>query len=132
MMKKKKKERITLANLFSAELGDGISVNSKNRKLMESAGGALMSKKKLMQPDAAKQMFPKKLIPAAAGVKDDSRPLKKLNQLMKKMLKRKIHPDAEANYKEDYQSSSTSGIIPSDELCTNESVSLLQSSRYEM
>lgn len=80
MMKKKKKERITLANLFSAELGDGISVNSKNRKLMESAGGALMSKKKLMQPDAAKQMFPKKLIPAAAGVEDDSRRLKILNQ----------------------------------------------------
>ncbi|PRQ58561.1 hypothetical protein RchiOBHm_Chr1g0360641 [Rosa chinensis] len=81
--RKRKGERITLADLFMA---DGHDVQSQ-----------LDSRK--VQPELKKKMnprtrngglaFAKKLIPR---VKEDSTPIKNVQRLMRRMLKRKIHP----------------------------------------
>ncbi|KAM7511874.1 hypothetical protein LguiB_010749 [Lonicera macranthoides] len=95
--KKKKGERITLADLFSAD-----SENVTIKKEDESNVKQEYSLKKSGPSAKDRLSFAKKLIPR---VKEDSSPILKLQQLMTRMMKRKIHPDIEGkiiqkNYKE--------------------------------
>ncbi|KAI3449300.1 hypothetical protein Pfo_005965 [Paulownia fortunei] len=81
MMEKRKKERITLADLFSAdseELQKKQPIN-KGEIIKEKAAKCSSSKHGVS--------FGKKL------VVEDARPIHKLHQLLRRMLKRKIHPD---------------------------------------
>ncbi|XP_038684945.1 protein TILLER ANGLE CONTROL 1 [Tripterygium wilfordii] len=79
-----KGERVTLADLFSAD--SEVKKKPKLEKIELDSGKlqGLKTKNGLS--------FAKKLIPL---VGEDSRPIKKLNRLMRKMLKRKIHPELE-------------------------------------
>lgn len=114
--KKKKKERITLAQLFSA---DSDYATTKNAiKKADDAGGAATKNATIFFPK-------KKLIPR---IKQDSRPIQKLHRLMKRMLKRKIHPDV-VDGKLTNKPYAAAGIIngiPSTHFGIAESVSLLQ------
>lgn len=118
---KEKKERITLADLLVADdsddhvkymMGDGRVVDKDSNYKKKTDVGV---KKKGLS-------FAKKLIP---GVGEDSRPIKKLHQLMRRMTKRKIHPDME----EESQKAGDDGPIKpgpiADKYGANESVSLL-------
>ncbi|TKY64122.1 hypothetical protein E2542_SST14012 [Spatholobus suberectus] len=81
--KKKKGERITLADLFLADSDVKIKLDpAKVCHLASSEKPNLKAKHGLS--------FAKKLIPR---VKDNPHPMKDIKKLMKKMLKRKIHPD---------------------------------------
>lgn len=89
---KKEKERITLADLFSADSDDGLDPAKKPRDYCKTARGRLTSPRDreccskktqstttLPTPDHAVKngtLFPKKLIPR---LKQDSRPIRKLN-----------------------------------------------------
>ncbi|XVE77313.1 hypothetical protein DITRI_Ditri13aG0052300 [Diplodiscus trichospermus] len=70
--------------------------------------------------------FAKKLIPQ---VGEDSRPIKKLHQMMRRMLKRKIHPELEGrgNKQDGPYKPSLSDVLASKKNEAGESVSLLQS-----
>ncbi|KAH7519442.1 protein TILLER ANGLE CONTROL 1 isoform X2 [Ziziphus jujuba] len=80
--KKKKGERTTLADLFLADADVKMKLDS----------GKVMPKsnKKLNVGSKNGLSFAKKFIPR---VKEDSSPIKNLQRLMKRMLKRKIHPE---------------------------------------
>ncbi|XP_057997055.1 protein TILLER ANGLE CONTROL 1 isoform X1 [Hevea brasiliensis] len=82
--RKRKGERITLAELFLAD--------SDMKKKPESFELAPDSGKKPSVRAKNGLSFAKKLIP---HVREDSRPIKKFHQLMRRMLKRKIHPELE-------------------------------------
>ncbi|KAL9348143.1 hypothetical protein Peur_059509 [Populus x canadensis] len=82
--RKRKGERITLAELFLEDADmkkkpDSVEIETKsgNKKPVARAKGGLSFAKKLIRPRPG----------------EDSRPIKKLNQLMRRMLKRKIHPE---------------------------------------
>ncbi|KAL5062464.1 hypothetical protein RYX36_024201 [Vicia faba] len=78
------KKRITLADLFLADSDLKMKVDySKAKVLIES------SEKPNLKPKNGFS-FAKKIIPL---VKDNAHPIKDIKKLMKKMLKRKIHPD---------------------------------------
>ncbi|KAJ4728060.1 NAD-dependent protein deacetylase HST1-like protein [Melia azedarach] len=81
----KKRRRTTLADLFYED-------SDIKKKPILDQGFELTAGKK--QSVLAKNglSFAKKLIP---HVKEDSRPIKKLHQMMRMMLKRKIHPELE-------------------------------------
>lgn len=89
-----KKERITLADLFSAdhwEADDDLLQKNQNKKKLQ----------ELMKEDASSKKhghgrlaFAKKLLLAGgAGNSKDARPIHKLHRLVRRMLKRKIHPE---------------------------------------
>ncbi|XP_027158715.1 uncharacterized protein LOC113760365 [Coffea eugenioides] len=125
---KKEKERITLADLFSADSDDAIWMDGTAKNNIPScdylqaqciknqAASATPHPPDRAKPKNGTLLFPKKLIPL---VKQDSRPIQKLHGLMKRMLKRKIHPDVVAAGK-------------NNACAANESVSLLQSQDKNM
>ncbi|KAL3517323.1 hypothetical protein ACH5RR_024225 [Cinchona calisaya] len=123
-----KKERITLADLFSADddHDHGFGTNKKPNNYCKTRPQSKCFKKPTPHHAMDKNgtlLFPKKLIPR---VKEDSRPIQKFHGLMKRMLKRKVHPDAvEGKIKP----CAAANVIPSadDHFGINESVSLLQS-----
>ncbi|BAT98142.1 protein TILLER ANGLE CONTROL 1 [Vigna umbellata] len=99
--KKKKGERITLADLFLADSDVKIKLNpAKVCQLASSEKPNLKAKHGLS--------FAKKLIPR---VKDNPHPMKDIKKLMKKMLKRKIHPDLDVkNLKPEGEEVSAAGL----------------------
>ncbi|XP_021889574.1 uncharacterized protein LOC110808391 isoform X3 [Carica papaya] len=78
------KRRTTLAELFMADSDD-------MEKKVEGGDEFEVTKKACIRTKNGLS-FAKKLIP---HVGDDSRPIKKIQQMMKRMLKRKIHPELE-------------------------------------
>ncbi|KAK7389774.1 hypothetical protein VNO78_25067 [Psophocarpus tetragonolobus] len=99
--KKKKGERITLADLFLADSDVKIKLGpAKVCHLASSEKPNLKAKHGLS--------FAKKLIPR---VKDNPHPMKDIKKLMKKMLKRKIHPDLDVkNHKPEGQEVTAAGL----------------------
>ncbi|XP_016476250.1 protein TILLER ANGLE CONTROL 1 [Nicotiana tabacum] len=83
-----KKERITLADLFSAD-----SDHHNNLKPNPSKKEEEFYTKKPSSQVKNGTSFAKLLIPR---VKEDSRPIQKLQQLMTRVMKRKVHPDIES------------------------------------
>ncbi|KAJ4839103.1 hypothetical protein Tsubulata_014911 [Turnera subulata] len=84
--RRKKGERVTLAELFLAD---------SDIKKKPDPGETLESNSRKKQPVVRAKYglsFAKKLKPQA---KEDSPPIKKLHKLMRRMLKRKIHPEVE-------------------------------------
>ncbi|XP_061370395.1 protein TILLER ANGLE CONTROL 1-like [Gastrolobium bilobum] len=99
--KKKKGERITLYDLFLADSDVKLKLDPAKAMLESSEKQSLKTKHGLS--------FAKKLIPR---VKDNPHPMKEIKKLMKKMLKRKIHPDLDVkNHKPEGQEVSTAGIM---------------------
>ncbi|CAN4125031.1 unnamed protein product [Withania somnifera] len=85
-----KKERITLADLFSA---DSDHHPKADRPAGKSTEVEISTKNHNSSIQVIKGLsFAKKLIPR---VKDEPRPIQKLKKLMTKVLKRKVHPDIE-------------------------------------
>ncbi|CAK9167029.1 unnamed protein product [Ilex paraguariensis] len=113
----KKKERTTLAELFSAD-ADGHAKQDHGKVQPE------FIKKPIPPAKNYGLSFAKKLIPGAGG---DSCPIRRLHTLMTKMLKRKIHPDLEGKIQKQHSEtvSSMSGFNIK-EYGANASVSLLQ------
>ncbi|CAL0318031.1 unnamed protein product [Lupinus luteus] len=98
---KKKGERITLADLFLADSDVKMKLDPANVLLKSSEKSSFRAKHGLS--------FAKKFIPR---VKDNPRPMKDIKKLMKKMLKRKIHPDLEVkNHKPESQEVTAAAII---------------------
>ncbi|CAK9137209.1 unnamed protein product [Ilex paraguariensis] len=116
--KMKKKERTTLADLFSADADADVHAKPDQVKILQE-----ISKKPA--PHAKNGLsFAKKLIPR---VGEDSRPIQKLHRLMTKMLKRKIHPDLEGKIQTTHSGTKPSVVgLVVEEYEPNESVSLLQ------
>ncbi|KAI4355283.1 hypothetical protein L6164_004072 [Bauhinia variegata] len=113
--KRKKGERITLADLFLADSDAKVKLDPSKVWLESSEKSSLKAKNGLS--------FAKKLIP---HVKDKSRPIKNIQKLMKKMLKRKIHPELDVkNHTPEGQKSSAAGIIENHKHEANDSISLL-------
>ncbi|XP_050387390.1 protein TILLER ANGLE CONTROL 1 [Argentina anserina] len=83
---KSKGERITLADLFMA---DGHDFQSQLNSCKVQLQPELMKEKMNTRTKNGGMAFAKKLIPR---VKDDSTPIKNVQRLMRRMLKRKIHP----------------------------------------
>ncbi|KAK4379164.1 hypothetical protein RND71_001026 [Anisodus tanguticus] len=110
--KSSKKERITLADLFSADkkkvqLPDMHVTNKKASKAQVKSGIS----------------FAKKLTPR---VQEDSRPILKLQQLMTRALKRKVHPDMEnTNHKNSRVIEAAATVLDLSPV-TSESISLLK------
>ncbi|EEF29053.1 conserved hypothetical protein [Ricinus communis] len=97
LQRKRKGERITLAELFLAD--------SDMKKKPDPVENELKSGRKPPVRGKNSLSFAKKLI---SHVGEDSRPIKKFNQLMRRMLKRKIHPELEGKgVKTDYQNKSS-------------------------
>ncbi|KAJ8556247.1 hypothetical protein K7X08_023005 [Anisodus acutangulus] len=87
-----KKERITLADLFSADSDH----HHKADRPCKSTESEILTKKPNSSPQVKNGLsFAKKLIPR---VKDEPRPIQKLQKLMTKVLKRKVHPDIETKF----------------------------------
>ncbi|KAJ1378373.1 hypothetical protein SESBI_47905 [Sesbania bispinosa] len=99
--KKKRGERITLADLFLADTDVKIKLDPAKVLLESTEKPNLKAKHGLS--------FAKKIIPR---VKDNAHPMKDIKKLMKKMLKRKIHPDLDVkNHKAEEQEAGAAGII---------------------
>ncbi|CAB4300702.1 unnamed protein product [Prunus armeniaca] len=81
--KNKKGQRITLADLFQADVPDVGQLKLDSGKVRPEM------EKKMNARTRSGLAFAKKLIPR---VKDDSSPIKNMQRLMRRMLKRKIHP----------------------------------------
>lgn len=89
-----KKERITLADLFSADhwdaYDDELQKKQNKKKLQELMKEKASSKKH----GHGRLAFAKKLLLAGGtGDSKDARPIHKLHRLVRRMLKRKIHPE---------------------------------------
>ncbi|CAN4087082.1 unnamed protein product [Withania somnifera] len=85
-----KKERITLADLFSVDSDHHPKADCPASKNTETK---IATKKLNSSPQVKNGLsFAKKFIP---GVNDEPRPIQKLQKLMTKVLKRKVHPDIE-------------------------------------
>ncbi|KAK4267045.1 hypothetical protein QN277_023885 [Acacia crassicarpa] len=80
--RKKKGERITLADLFLADSDVKMKMDPAKVLLEPNEKPSLKSKHGL---SLAKKLFPL--------VKDNSHPMKNIQRLMKKMIKKKIHPE---------------------------------------
>ncbi|XP_060218346.1 protein TILLER ANGLE CONTROL 1 [Lycium barbarum] len=111
-----KKERITLADLFSADFSDKKKVHLPDLNV---------TNKKTSKPQVKLGVsFAKKFIPR---VREDSRPILKLQQLMTRALKRKVHPDMESK---NHKNSRVIGAAAANMLelshVTSESISLLE------
>ncbi|KAK7275409.1 hypothetical protein RIF29_16525 [Crotalaria pallida] len=101
IIKKNKGERITLADLFLAD--------SDVKMKLDPAKVFLESGEKSSFKAKHGFSFAKKLIPR---VKENPHPMKDIKNLMKKMLKRKIHPDLEIkNHKPEGHEVNAAGII---------------------
>ncbi|XP_008459743.1 protein TILLER ANGLE CONTROL 1 [Cucumis melo] len=81
--KKKGERRITLADLFLADARD-VAKALEDDKVLQKKTADVRSKSGLS--------FAKKFIPR---VKEDSHPIKNFQRLMRRMMKRKIHPEVE-------------------------------------
>ncbi|XP_028779807.1 uncharacterized protein LOC114736201 [Neltuma alba] len=104
--RKKKGERITLADLFLADSDVKMKMDPAKVLLEPNEKPSLKSKHGLS--------FTKKLFPLA---KDNSHPVKNIQRLMKKMLKKKIHPELDVkNLKpadqEDQEASDSTTLLP--------------------
>ncbi|KAK6918188.1 hypothetical protein RJ641_016610 [Dillenia turbinata] len=91
--KKKRGKRVTLADLFSADSDSDFSLDSEFIKEVlsdskESQHEVCDKKSEVIKK--SNLSFAKKLIPRAGN---DALPIKKLHRLVRRMLKRKIHPD---------------------------------------
>ncbi|XP_047964733.1 protein TILLER ANGLE CONTROL 1 isoform X1 [Salvia hispanica] len=79
----KKKERTTLADLFVVDSGKDDRAIGGNRKFEK--------------PDSVGEKSSRKCAPSSASgkltAKDGHRPIHKLNKVMRRMMRRKIHPD---------------------------------------
>ncbi|GKU87884.1 hypothetical protein SLEP1_g2214 [Rubroshorea leprosula] len=108
----KLKRRTTLAELFSEDSDSAMKKkpSPKEFKRMSSGTKAFPKTKNGLS-------FAKKLIPHAG---EDARPLKKIQKMMRRMLKKKIHPDAEGK-------GSASDSKPD---CPNKPVVLNQASEF--
>ncbi|XP_058189920.1 protein TILLER ANGLE CONTROL 1 [Rhododendron vialii] len=119
---KEKKERITLADLLVADDSDDHVKHMKGDGRVVEKDSNYKKKTDVVGVKRKGLSFAKKLIP---GVGEDSRPIKKLHQLMRRMTKRKIHPDME----EEFQKAGDDAPIKpgpiADKYGANESVSLL-------
>ncbi|XP_022865899.1 uncharacterized protein LOC111385709 [Olea europaea var. sylvestris] len=125
-MKNMKKERITLADLFYADCDEQEKYKKSKGKLFEPEYS-----KKLSAPEANYKQgrtFAKKVVPR---VVEDSRPIKKLHQLMTRMLKRKIHPDIGVKINTDKNQNTKTKVAYKDGKIY-ESISLLQSQDVNM
>nr|GMC82882.1 pescadillo homolog [Ipomoea batatas] len=102
----KKRERITLADLFSAETNTGGAAQQDHVILVKSSaaghGGVGEHATAKPPPLPASSLptktglsFAKKIIPKLVGDRRPRRPINKLHQLMTRMLRRKIHPEME-------------------------------------
>ncbi|XP_052194061.1 protein TILLER ANGLE CONTROL 1 [Diospyros lotus] len=116
----KKRERTTLADLFSA---DSEIVKKRDRSKLH-----LDSKRKADDLHPKKGLsFAKKLI---SRVGEDAHPVKKLQRMIRRMMKRKIHPDFEGELQIKEKESQIKPIakcgLPAGGHRANESVSLLQ------
>ncbi|KAL5795968.1 hypothetical protein ACOSQ2_000788 [Xanthoceras sorbifolium] len=118
----KKRRRTTLADLFSE---DSDIYKKPNPNEFEPNSTTTTAGKKQSVRAKNGLSFAKKLIP---HVKEDSRPIKKLNQMMRRMLKRKIHPELEckAAQKSECQNKATILELLGKKNEASESVSLLQ------
>ncbi|XP_012490154.1 protein TILLER ANGLE CONTROL 1 [Gossypium raimondii] len=118
----KLRRRTTLADLFSEDTDIKKKPSSPLHLDTDSC------KKPSSLPAKNGLSFAKKLIPQV-GVGEDSRPIKMLHQMMRRMLKRKIHPELEGkgNQLEGRCKASVIDAVASSTLQANESVSLLQS-----
>ncbi|CAN4111400.1 unnamed protein product [Withania somnifera] len=116
-----KKERITLADLFSA---DQLS-DEENAQLPDSCDVTNVNKKTSKLPQVKNGVsFAKKIIPR---VREDSRRILKLHKLMTKALKKKVHPDMESknnNSRVLAAPAATSTMLK--RTVTSESISLLE------
>ncbi|XP_015968238.1 protein TILLER ANGLE CONTROL 1 [Arachis duranensis] len=88
MEKKKKGERITLADLFLADS----DVKMEGAKSKDEKQSSIMKGKHHNHAHMHALSFTKKLIPRGLN-KDNLHPIQDIKKLMKKMLKRKIHPE---------------------------------------
>ncbi|WCJ22478.1 Protein TILLER ANGLE CONTROL 1 [Euphorbia peplus] len=113
--REEKGERITLAELFMAD-----SEMKKEQLEFVEIVDQITNKKIAKKPSKNGLSFAKKLIP---HVGEDSRPIKKIHQLMKRMLKRKIHPDVEGKGNQSKVETSQASFTKGNELI--EAVSLL-------
>ncbi|XVF33111.1 hypothetical protein REPUB_Repub17cG0140200 [Reevesia pubescens] len=115
----KLRRRTTLADLFSED-----SDMKKKPNLFEKESNSC--KKGSVRIKNNGLSFAKKLIPQ---VGEDSRPIKMLHQMMKRMLKRKIHPELEGkgNKLDGQCKSSVIDVLARKKHEASESVSLLQS-----
>ncbi|KAK2650010.1 hypothetical protein Ddye_017499 [Dipteronia dyeriana] len=119
--KGKKRGRTTLADLFSEDS----DIYKKPINPSESETNFSAGKKQSVRAKNGLS-FAKKLIP---HVKEEARPMKKLNQMMRRMLKRKIHPELECKtaLKAEAQNKATIlELLGKKNIEATESVSLLQ------
>ncbi|XWS32003.1 hypothetical protein CRYUN_Cryun23aG0123400 [Craigia yunnanensis] len=114
----KLRRRTTLADLFSEDSDIKKKPSPLELESNSCKKASLRTKKGLS--------FAKKLIPQ---VGEDSRPIKMLHQMRRRMLKRKIHPDLEgrSNKLDGQCKPSTIDVLASKKHEAGESVSLLQS-----
>ncbi|KAI9180086.1 hypothetical protein LWI28_001031 [Acer negundo] len=117
----KKRGRTTLADLFSEDSDiykKPINPNEPETNFSAGKKQSVRAKNGLS--------FAKKLIP---HVREEARPMKKLNQMMRRMLKRKIHPELECKttHKAEAQNKATIlELLGKKNIVATESVSLLQ------
>ncbi|KAJ8748547.1 hypothetical protein K2173_003448 [Erythroxylum novogranatense] len=115
--RRKKGERTTLAELFQAD-------SEMIKKKPEFIETELNPGKKPVDRTKNGLSFAKKVLP---HVREDLRPKKRIHQLMRKMLKRKIHPDLQGKlFEVDNQNKPGSVENQAINEETSESVSLLQ------
>ncbi|XP_028752285.1 uncharacterized protein LOC114712004 [Neltuma alba] len=103
---KKKGERITLADLFLADSGKIIKHDAAKVLLDDQTSD---DKQSLKAKQYGRPAFAKKLI--ARVNKDNPHPIKNIQRMMKKMIKKKIHPEVDVkNQKSGAQKPSASEI----------------------
>ncbi|XP_054779881.1 protein TILLER ANGLE CONTROL 1-like isoform X2 [Prosopis cineraria] len=109
--KEKKSERITLADLFLAD-SEKIMKHDAAKVLLDDQPG---DDKQSLKAKRGQPTFAKKLI---SGVnKDNPHPINNIRKLMKKMIKKKIHPEVDVkNKKSEDQKPSAS------EICENQKI----------
>ncbi|XP_019186024.1 PREDICTED: uncharacterized protein LOC109180773 [Ipomoea nil] len=96
----KKRERITLADLFSADTNSSSGGQQDVILVKSSAAGDHATAKPPPLPASSLPTktglsFAKKIIPKLVGDRRPRRPINQLHQLMTRMLRRKIHPEME-------------------------------------
>ncbi|KAB2596961.1 hypothetical protein D8674_032411 [Pyrus ussuriensis x Pyrus communis] len=118
--RKKRGQRITLADLFQAD-----HVHDVGQLNLDSCKVQPEMQKKVNVGTKSGLAFAKKLIPR---VKEDSSPIKNLQRLMRRMLKRKIHPaelDVNVHKSDGLKQSRAVELITNVESDASDSVSLL-------
>ncbi|XP_073024746.1 protein TILLER ANGLE CONTROL 1-like isoform X1 [Primulina eburnea] len=89
-----KKERITLADLFSADHWDADDDKLQKKKNKKKLQELMKEKASSKKHGYGRLAFAKKLLLAGGtGDSKNARPIHKLHRLVRRMLKRKIHPE---------------------------------------